>query len=277
MYISRAPLHVGTPYGQAPAYAVRSVSMPVRRTLGLAASPGVKAGTAIASTAAGIGSSIALASSVGAAAGPIGAAVGAAIGVVMGLITGHHTAAVQKEAVTLNGSQPQFLQTVQSIMASLNAGQISAAAAISALQSAQSAYYSSVASIIKKGGPCRPPSTTSDPKGTQFCNYVTEDWADCATAGPCNASCAIGCGLVEPTVQGLTAIIQAGGGTFQIPASQPNGSIQGTPPITVTYNGAAGSGGITGALASAGTIAGIPTWMVYAGGGILLLVLLMRR
>lgn len=151
------------------------------------------------------------------------------------LFTASHQAAVAKEASTLNNAQPNFLTDVTQTMTALNQGAITPAQAMAYLQDAQDDYYATVSAIIKKGGPCRPPSDTSDPKGTTYCNIREEDWADCATAGPCNASCAIGCGMIEPTVSELTAMIQKGGGTFVVPPSLQNGAIQGTPSITITY------------------------------------------
>jgi hypothetical protein len=65
--------------------------------------------------------------------------------------------------------------------------------------------------------------------------YDNAAWRDCATGGDCNASCAVDCGMAEPTVEALIAILNAGEGTFTIPSSPNNGSIAGTPAITIVY------------------------------------------
>lgn len=237
--------------------------------LGLTATPTEQAGTAALATGASIGAGIGLASSIGAAAGPVGAAIGAAIGIVMGLITSHHSAAVATEANTLNAGTPGFLNAIQSIMSQLNAGTISPTAAISALQSAQSQYYSSVSGIIKKGGACV--SNCIIGGGAPRSDGGTNTSPNCCnTSGTCNAACCLGCSIVEPTVTALTKAIQAGGGSYTVASTQTNGSIQGTPAVTLTYNGLQGGGGVTGAIAS------IPTWYYLAGGGVLLLLFLMR-
>lgn len=209
----------------------------------------------------------------------VGPAISAAIKIVGGDLAQHHAAAVAKEAVTVNGAAPQFIETVQGIMAALNAGQLTPASAISALQSAQTTYYSAVSGIIKKGGACKTPyiPVAGTPGPPNQCPVTLPNyWRDCAASGSCNASCAIGCGMVEPTVSFLIQIIRAGGGTFTIPATPVNGSIQGTPAVIVSYDGSQGTGGVGAGLQSVlgGTILGVPTWMALVGGGLLLLVLM---
>jgi hypothetical protein len=175
----------------------------------------------------------------------VGQIVGPILGVftsIAGVFTAHHSQAVAVEASTINTALPVFLQTVEQIMYELNEGLTTPSSAIAQLNAAQATYYATVASIIKKGGACRPANlaavkqtsyTSAEISGN--CYIYTEDWADCASAGDCNASCAIGCGLVEPTVAQLTKIINAGGGTFMIPPSSDNGAIQGTASVTITY------------------------------------------
>lgn len=196
----------------------------------------------------------------------VGPAISAAIQIIGGLLASHHTAALQKEAASLNSGTPQFIVTIQQIMSSLNAGQISPTAAIAALQQAQTAYYSSVSGIIKKSGTCTVAANGLDAGSVDHYNCaITKD--------PCNAACCIGCGVVEPTVRNLTAIIQAGGGTYMVPATpanKDNPGIGATPSFALSYNGASGGGGVTGALAA------MPSWVWLAGGGLLLLLLLMR-
>jgi hypothetical protein len=155
---------------------------------------------------------------------------------IAGLFTQEHAAAVAKEAETLNSATPTFLTAVETTMADLNEGAISPSQAISYLQQAQQNYYTTVSSIIKKGGPCVAScviggqSTTGKPAG-----WVSTSPVCCNNSGTCNASCCIGCYLVEPTVTKLTAIINSGGGSYTVPSSQDNGAIQGTPTVTITY------------------------------------------
>jgi hypothetical protein len=198
----------------------------------------------------------------------VGPAISAAIKIVGGFLAAHHAGAMAKEASSLNGATPQFMETIQQVMGSLNAGQLSPSAAISALQGAQAAYYSSVKGIIKKKGTCLVAANGLDPGKT--------DKYGCATSSdPCNAACCIGCDIIEPVVRNLTAIIQAGGGTYQVPATpanKDNPGIGATPSFPLSYNGAQGAG-----TDLSGTIFGLPSIDVYGGGALLLLLILMMR
>lgn len=152
-------------------------------------------------------------------------AIGAKIASVFGA---DHAKAIAKEANTLNASTPSFLNACIGVMNQLSAGEIDSSAAILGLQAAQSSYYSSVAGIIKKGGTC-----TSSVNGL---DAGTKDKYNCAISrDPCNAACCLGCDNIEPVVRHLTAIINAGGGTYTIPATTANGKIAATPAYTVTY------------------------------------------
>jgi hypothetical protein len=161
--------------------------------------------------------------------------VGPIISSLVNLFAAGHTAAVEQEATTINAALPTFLNDVESTMEALNQGAITPAEAISYLQEAQANYYTTVAGIIQKGGPCKTPNQGSVAGNDQCPINNNSLWRDCASAGDCNASCAVGCGMVEPTITFLTKIINAGGGTFTIPSSPDNGAIQGTPSITITY------------------------------------------
>lgn len=294
-----------SPYGLAPAFSPGAVRWSgqksrfapscqlVRRsargqrqyaTLGLTATPGEKAGVSAASTGAAIGGSALLTSiGIGSAAGPIGAAIGAAIGLVASLITGHHAAAEATEAQTLGSATPGFIATVQLIFQNLNSGAMTPTAAISALQSAQTNYYSSVSSIIKKGGAC---ATTCMVNGVNALVFPQNPAAMgaglktspncCNASSTCNAACCIGCTIIEPSVNGLIAMIRAGGGTWTIAPTTANGEIAGTPAVTLTYDGSQGTGGVTGTAQSilGGTTLGLPTWAVLAAVGLLLFVLM---
>lgn len=240
---------------------------PQPQTLGLSNSPALSAGVKAAQVAANF-------------IPVVGPAVSMAIAPIVSIFTASHAAAVQKEASTLNATTPSFTTNVALIFQQLNAGQITPTAAISALQSAQSQYYSQVASIIKKGGPCSSscliggaPANTYPQPSQSIGSGLSTSPNCCNSSGTCNAACCIGCSVIEPAVAGLIAIIQAGGGTYTVNPTTQNGSIAATPALTVTYNGSQGTGGVAGMAQSVlgGTTLGVPTWALLAGGGLLLL------
>lgn len=207
------------------------------------------------STAATIGTTALLSTftSIGAAAGPIGAAVGAAIGLVAGLFTGHHAAAVATEGNTLNSAQPAFYQTLAQIVAAYNSGQLTAASASAAVDQAVATFYSNVGGIMKKGGPCK----ALTPGGGKA-NIP---------GGDCNAACYLGCDNIEPCGNLIKTALASGGGSVSCPATTSNGAIGATPAVYYEVGGAAGS--VTGAISS------LPMWVWFAGGGVLLLMLVM--
>ena len=175
---------------------------------------------------------------------------------IAGLFTGSHAAAVKKEAATMDVAAPQFIGTVDAIMASLNQGGINQTTAIAALKQAQSDYYSAVAGIIKGSQNCKIPcyGTPSNPtypgifpgcteslkalsSAQGQCDVLNEDLGDCGVSeDKCNAACGFGCGIVQPTVTALTKVIQNGGGTFTIAKWQlSSGNAVNTPEITIVY------------------------------------------
>lgn len=169
---------------------------------------------------------------------PISKAILGIASSIANMFAGAHIAALAKEAATLNNATPTFINEVQTVMTDLSEGGISESAAIAYLQQAQADYYTTVSGIIKKGGPCvascvvGAQSSAGKPQG-----WISTEPTCCNNSGSCNASCCIGCYLVEPTVTALTKIIQAGGGSWVIPSSQNNGAIKGTPLVTITYAG----------------------------------------
>lgn len=141
-----------------------------------------------------------------------------------------HAAAVAKEGQVLNSAIPDFENGVITTMANLNSGLITEAQAIATLQALQANYYTTVAGIIKKSGPCTPYPTcqtgAADGGMTPRC---------CSTASSCNAACCNGCVAIEYTVTGLTAVINAGGGNFTIPGVGANGAVQGHAAVPLSY------------------------------------------
>lgn len=164
--------------------------------------------------------------------------------VIVGLFTKAHAAALAREASTINNALPTWLTlNVQTINAA-NAGQIDAAQTLDYLGQAQQIYYTTVAGIIKKGGECD--ATCIGPTG----DYVNKAKGGCCnTSKTCNAACCIGCDIIEPTTRNLSRIVNAGGGTYVIPATQQNGQIKGTPATPVTYSPAALGGLVPASLA----------------------------
>lgn len=166
--------------------------------------------------------------------------VGSAIAEIESIFSADHAAAVAKEAKTLNNATPTFLSEVSKVMSAAQSGQLTPAQAIQYLQQAQSIYYTTVSGIIKKGGPCVASCVIGGESNSgQPAGWVSTSPICCNNSGTCNASCCIGCYIVEPTVAQLTAILNAGEGTFTIPSSQQNGQITATPVITITYRASA--------------------------------------
>lgn len=254
MYVSTQPraLTLGEIYGPALTPRARHTAALVRRvrrhpppaTLGASAANIAKGAGINAATAA-----VSFIPIVGPFLAPI-------IGPLASLFGQHHAQAVAKEAAGLNNATPIFLNAINDTMTALQNGQISEDAAISALNAAQSAYYSGVSSIIKKSGTCKPSAADHGDR------LHTDGMSSC------NAACSVGCRTVEPAVYNLTQLIKSGGGSYTVAATQDNGAIAGTPQFTVSYTRPAG-------VAGASSLAGIPMWYYVAGGGVLLLVLFM--
>lgn len=162
---------------------------------------------------------------------------GAAISEIVSLFTGDHAAAVAKEASTLNNAIPTFVNEVKTVMTAVNAGQITPTQAVGYLQQAQSIYYTTVAGIIKKGGPCVPSCAIgTESSAGQPAGWISTEPECCNTSGTCNASCCIGCYLVEPTITALTTLINSDeAGSYTIPSAQQNGKINGSPLVPITY------------------------------------------
>jgi hypothetical protein len=172
---------------------------------------------------------------------------------IAGIFTAGHAAAVAKEASTLNTATPTWLNDIEQTMIALNQGAITPSQAIAYIQQAQSDYYTTVAGIIRKGGPCATQCTI----GAQSAAGKPQGWIStspvcCNTSGTCNASCCIGCYMVEPTTAALVRIINAGGGSWTVPSSQNNGAIAGTPLVKLTYTAPVAVAPVTGLLQTLG-------------------------
>jgi hypothetical protein len=150
---------------------------------------------------------------------------------VANLFSSAHLAKIKTEQSTISSAIPPFIANCQAIMAAASLGELDPTDAESLLLAQQDQYYAAVKSIIKKSGTCKPGSTGWGTPSGQCDKYgcpVTKD--------PCNASCCVGCYLVEPTVAALTAMLQTGGGSWRIPAVHSGDSeTYATPTPTITY------------------------------------------
>jgi len=75
--------------------------------------------------------------------GPIGAVAGAVLGPIINAINAHHAAAVAHEAALLNAAVPEFMKTLQQILAAYNAG-LDAASTYAYIDQAVTDYYTNV-------------------------------------------------------------------------------------------------------------------------------------
>ena len=160
---------------------------------------------------------------------------------VLGIFGSSHAAAVANEAKVINQCLPAWLGTIQNIMMQLSAGAITEADAITAIQGAQSTYYSCVSGIIKKGAQCSGgcliggQPANAFPQSPSSIGLGLKTSPNCCNSSTCNAACCIGCSVIEPTTAGLTRIIQAGAGTWVVNPTTQNGLIGSTPALTITY------------------------------------------
>lgn len=261
-----------------------------RRGLGITSQEG-----GLLSTAAGVGTSVAVASSIGAWAGPVGAAAGAIVGIIAGLFEASAARAkdAKAENAAINEYLPAWDQSLQAIFQQASAGTISAAAAISALQSLMPYWWQAAAQF--KGLPGVADASSG---GSNCGTYISGSTTPCSpTGGPncdksCTAFCCVGCRDLMPAIADAVRIFGLpGGGTVNVcevygssyGATQRNGySLTYTPPApaaTATVAGvavpttaagvastvASSVSALTG-ISSSSTIAGIPIWLLIALG-----------
>jgi hypothetical protein len=242
-----------------------------------------------------------------------GPALAAAAKVLTSIFAASHAAAVAKEASTINSALPTFVDDVVAVMTDANSGAITAAEAVSYLTQAQTNYETTVADIIQDDGTCflgcalnsgsdytwsaagaaefngssQPGGQVALGKGTATAGETTHC---CNSGATCNAACCLRCGIVVPTVLNLTAILNAGAGTWEIPASAANGSIQGTSAVTIEYSAPTVLTGIEGLTTGKVTVSEVKSlitgqstslkWIEVAGltlGVILLFVAIARK
>src|SRR5580693_7809181 len=176
----------------------------------------------VLATGASVGTSVALASTIGAWAGPVGAAAGAIVGVIAGLFEASAARAkgAKEENQAINEYLPAWDQALQTIFQEANAGTITAAEAISALQTLMPQWWQAAAQF--KG---LPGVSDASHGGSNCGTYNPTTSTPCTpTGGPgcdksCTAFCCIGCSDLAPTIAyaiylfGIPAAqIQAAGG-----------------------------------------------------------------
>jgi hypothetical protein len=170
------------------------------------------------------------------------------VGMISGIFSKHHAAAMANEAEVMNAAFPNYYVTLQQIVQAANSGQSSPSAAKSQVDQAVADYYSMVQSIMKKSGPCRPPNKRP--------------------GDPCNAACAVACEHVEPDANATKAALDTGG-TVQISGFNANGQIQGLPSMTLDVSPPGAGSSLSG------SVGGAPMWVWIAGGGVVVLLLVM--
>jgi hypothetical protein len=179
---------------------------------------------------------------------PLGAVI-TSVGGIVNLFGKKHQAAVAAEAQALNSAVPAFMQGLVAVFNQLNAGGISPADAKSACDQLVAQYYSAVASVIKKGGPCSQNAN---------CGAVVNA-KGVPSIIPCNGPCAVGCVDVERFACRAKKLIDQGGGTISLSAAAAaQAGYSGSGQLTLSYHVLGQSSSYSGpGLAPGGTPAAI--------------------
>jgi len=164
---------------------------------------------------------------------------GAAIAGVFAFIFGHHAAAIKKEQSILCAAVPAANQALEIIDQALQSGQVSPADAIAALNNLLSGFGQQVASIRHGNDPM--------------------------ASGECNAAC------VEYSK--LRAIVLQKASQYQDLATAQQAAAA-NPVASALAPFAPVTGAVTSAVSAASASTGIPSWILWAGGGFLLWKLL---
>jgi hypothetical protein len=241
------------------------------------------------STGAGVGTSIATASALGAWAGPAGAAVGALVGVITSLFAASAARAkgAKEENTAINVYLPVWDQGMQAIFAAANNGTATPAECISALQTLMQQWWQAAAQFHGL------PGVADASNGGSNCGAYTPGvtTACTPTGGPgcdssCTAFCCIGCHDLMPSAAYaayLFGLPQGGSlNVCTVYASKYGASQRAQYTVTYTPPAAGTAGAATESVLSAGdalatavtgsaaagtsTVAGIPTWLLVAGG-----------
>lgn len=257
---------------------------------GLGAGP---SGPQLLSTGGAVGTSIAAStgafSSLGVWAGPVGAGIGAVVGVIAGLWAAHSARAkgAKTENAAVNSALQAFDGSLQALFQAANSGQITGTQAAGVAQQILGNYWAGMApymsgpgradasggggrcgdGTLNPGGPC-----TGSPHGP-MCNKA------------CTAGCCVGCQDLYPSIlQAIQVFNSPTGGTIQVcnvsnssygVASRGGYSLTYTPPAPTSAAGLANA--LTNPAAASATtaaissslstpVAGIPLWVLLAGG-----------
>jgi hypothetical protein len=226
--------------------------------------------TPLVATGASVGTSLATASAIGAWAGPVGAAAGAIVGIIGALWSAHNARAkgAKTENQFLNSAVTAFDGSLQAIFQQANAGQITPAEAISALQSILPAFWASVAQVQNLPG-----TADASNHGANCGSYVPGQTTPCTPTGApacnksCTASCCVGCHDFFPTIQYAIYIFQQPkGGSFNVCTVYGDSyglNTRGQYSLTYTPPPA---GSASAAAVSTASALGIPVWALALGG-----------
>jgi hypothetical protein len=256
---------------------LRGLGVSAPQVLSTAAPAAVKAGSAIAA-AAGIGGTVV----------PIiGAGIGALVGIIAGLWAAHAARAkgAQTENAAVNSAVQAFDASLRAVFAAANAGQITGAQAAQACQQIMQSYWAGMAPY--QSGPGRADAS----RGGSNCGTGLNPGGPCIgmPGGPpcnksCTAGCCVGCQDLYPTIlQALAVFNSPTGGTItacNVSGSSYGANTRGSYNLTYTPPPAASVAGVSNALSSlaaaspaalaadiqTSTVAGVPLWLLLAGG-----------
>lgn len=253
--------------------------------LGGPAATGISLAAGVATKAA-TPSIIAATGATGLAAGALTAGIGAGVAVLVAVLSNlwsaHEARAkgAKTENAAVNSAVQAFDGSLKAIFAAANAGSITAAQAAQYCQQTFQSFWTYQAPYMT--GPGR--ADTS--KGGTACGSGTLNPAGpCAgTIGghkcdaSCTASCCVGCQDLYPTIlQALQVFASPTGGTIAACTVYGSGygafqrgsySLTYTPPAAGSVAGVADSLSSLFSGGSGSSVAGIPTWLLLAGGGL---------
>jgi hypothetical protein len=240
---------------------------------------GSTAASAVASAGEGASAGLALG-------GPIGAGIGAIAGAIAGIWASH--AARAKGATTENAvvasAVTAFDASLQAVFTAANSGQITGTQAAGLCTTILQSYWQGMAPY--QVGPGRADAShggtacgTLNPAGP--CIGMING-PKCNSA--CTAGCCVGCQDLYPTIlAAINLFNSASGGTMTACevygsgygySGRPSYTLTYTPPAPTTVAGASNAVSNVAAVATdlSSTVAGIPLWVLLAGGGLALFV-----
>lgn len=203
--------------------------------------------------------------------GPIGAGIGALAGAIAGIWASHaaRAAGAKTENAAVNSAVQAFDASLQAIFQAANSGQVTGTQAAGVCSTVLQSYWAGMAPY--QTGPGRADAS----HGGMNCGSGINPTGPCvgSPGGPacgksCTAGCCVGCQDIYPTIlQAIAVFNSSTGGTITAcnVASSKYGAT-GRTAYSLTYTPPAlGSVAGLGSLTS-GSVAGIPLWLLLAGG-----------